>query len=356
MGFTQFSRALIGLLVVTVPVAALAGSDVKLKEVTYESWSQPKAGDPLPVGGPVIQVFSEDGNRFAFVGHTNEPIRFLGVLTGSCPRVRTISYLHFKVGETTASVSHPDGRGAWISRTGVVDVPHQELKGFDAVGACNAKLKTLAAETGRSRRDVVAEGFGIRYPDQIEGRAILMCSGRNNSDADTETFDLWVQCVGNPKAAKPKTQKIKAIPAKLSPFIADLNFDVDRPSYVGKCPVGLVFTGSITTSRAGTVKYRTVAHDGSSSPVYTLSFGAGGMKPITKWGETLSKPDPSGTLAAGAGGQEPDYAGWRRLEIVEPTGFAASSRADYSVTCREQTMQLQAVPVEPTKPPGRKQK
>jgi hypothetical protein len=345
-------KPLIGLLVVMAPLTTSAGGDVNLREVEYQEWSQTKLGDSLPVGGPVIRVFSEGSDRFEFVGHTNRPIRFLGELSGSCRRPYKISYLQFKVIETTSSVSHPGGRGKWFSRTGVAEVPPQQLQAFDAVRACNDKLKTLAAETGRPRKDLVREGFGIRYPDRIEGRAILMCTGRNNSDSDTEKLDLWVECVGNLEAA-PDLPTLEVIPAKLSPLIADLSYGVDRPSYVGQCPVGLKFTGSITTSRRGTVKYRSVAHDGSASPVYTLTFNAAGTKAVTTWGDTLSKPKPSGTLAAAPGGDGPDYQGWRRLEIVEPAGFAPSAPAAYSVTCKEQTLQLQAAPVEPTKAPRR---
>jgi hypothetical protein len=348
----KLSWALIVL--VMAPLTVLAGGDVSLAEIEYEDWARPEAGDPLPVGGPVIRVFSEGDDRFDFVGHTNQPVRFLGLLTGSCPRVRKISYLQFKVADTTDSVSHPDGRGAWFSRTGVVEVPHEQLQSFDAVRACNDKLKTLAAETGRSRSSLVAGGFGIHYPDWIEGRGILMCGGRNNSDSDTEKLDLWVQCVGNPEAAEPQLPTLKVIPARLAPLVADLSFEVDHPNYIGRCPVGLIFTGSITTSRKGTVKYRTVAHDGSSSPTYTLDFKSAGTKAIGKWGETLSQPSPSGTLSAGPGDDDgPDYQGWRRLEIVEPKGFAPSPPAEYNVTCQEQSLRLQGISTEPTPAPGR---
>ncbi len=347
--------SLIGLLTMVAPAPARAGGDVSLEEVVFENWSKPKLGDPLPIGGPVMQVFSEGGDRFDFVGHTNKPIHFYGVLSGACPRVNKISVLEIKVARSNASVSHPDGRGAWFSRIGEIGVPHAELEGFDAVGACNDKLKTLAAETGRSKSDLVSQGFGIHFPDQIEGRAVLLCTGRNNSDSDTEQLDLWVDCVGNPTSAEPEEPTMKMVPAKLSPFITDLTYEVDRPNWVGKCPVGLKFTGSITTSRAGTVKYRTVAQDGGSSPTYTLVFGAAGTKTIGTWGETLAKPKPSDTLAAGPETSGPDFAGWRRLEIVEPAGFAPSPPADYTVNCQEQTMQLQAAPVATPKPARIKQ-
>jgi hypothetical protein len=342
------------MVVVLAPLAARAAENVSLAGFEYQDWKKPKTGDPLPIGGPVIRVYSEDGDRFDFVGHTNQPIRFHGLLTGACAKVNKISYLQFRVADTTASVSHPSGRGAWFSRTGTVEVPHAKLQEFDAVRACNDKLKTLAAETGRSKNDLAAEGFGIRFPSWIEGRGILRCSGRNNSDSDTEKLDLWVECVGNPEAAESEAPKMKVVKATLAPFIADMSYKVDRPNYIGKCPVGLTFTGSITTSRKGTLKYRTVAHDGSTSPTYTLSFGSAGTKAIGKWGETLSKPESSGMLsAAPSDANEPDYKGWRRLEIVEPAGIAPSPPAEYSVTCQDQPLTLQAAPADSNAAPSR---
>ncbi len=350
MGHSKLPWGLVVAMAVAAPVAVSAGEDVTLTKFTYEAWSEPKVGDPLPVGGPVIRVFSEDGDRFDFVGHTNQPVRFWGQLSGACGRAFKISYLEIEVAGTTASVSHPDGRGAWFSRYSSVDVPHGNLVGFDAVRACNDKLKTLAAETGRSRSELVADGFGIHFPNVIEARGILMCTGRNNSDSDTAKLDLWVECVGKPKEDNSEVPTMKVVPAKLSPLITDLTFEVDRPNWVGKCPVGLTFTGSIRTSRAGTVKYRNVGKDGSTSPTFTLTFDSAGTIAIGNWGETLSKPKPSGTLSSAADSNGPDVSGWRRLEIVEPTGFAPSAPADYSVTCQEQMMQLQAAPAATPKP------
>jgi len=335
MSDSYLVRGLIGLLLMAAPVAALAGGDVKLQEIKYESWSQQNLGDPLPVGGPVIRVFSESGDRFTFIGHTDEPVRFLGLLSGSCPGVDEIRSLEFEVSEQKVSLSRPDDRGAWFSHTGVVELSRNEPKGFHAVRECNAKLKILAERTGRTRRELVAEGFGIRFRNWIEGRAILTCSDRNNSNSDTARLDLWVQCGGKPEASEPKPPTTNPVPARLSPLVADLTFEVDRPSYVGKCPVGLQFTGSITTSRAGSVSYRSIADDGRASAIATLTFTSAGTKMITTWDETLSEPTPSGAPAAGPEDEGPGFSGWRRLEILEPAGFAPSSSADYSVICDE---------------------
>ena len=205
---------LVGLGVVMAPLTASSAENVNLEKIEYQDWSRPKMGDPLPVGGPVVRVYSEGGDRFDFVGHTNEPLRFLGLLSGACARVNKISYLQFRVGEQVASVSHPSDRGAWFSRTGIVDVPHHDLQGFDAVRACNDGLTTFVAETGRSRGDLVAEGFGIRFPDWIEGRAVLMCTGRDNSDSATARFAIWVHCVGNPKSGEQKPAQCPVVPPK----------------------------------------------------------------------------------------------------------------------------------------------
>ena len=238
MGSIILARGLIGILVVAAPVVALAGGEVKLQEVEYESWSQQELGDPLPVGGPVIRVTSRNGDRFDAIGHRNEPVRFLGLLSGSCPKVDEISSLQFEVAEEKVSVSHPGGQGAWFSRTGMVESSRSEPKGFHAVRECNDNLKILADRTSRSRRKLVSEGFGIRFRNWLEGRAILTCGGRNNTSSDTARFDLWVQCGGNPTAAELATPAMKPAPPDLSPLVADLKFQVDPPLSVGQCPVG----------------------------------------------------------------------------------------------------------------------
>jgi hypothetical protein len=326
---------LISILVMAVPVAALAGGEVELQEIAYEIWLKPKFGDRLPVGGPVIRVYSEGKDRFKSIGHTNEPVRFLGLLSGNCGTIDKIRSLEFEVAGQKVSLSHPDGQGAWFSRTGVVELARTEPQGFHAVRECNDQLKALASRTGRTRSELVADGFGIRFRNWIEGRATLTCNDRKNNDSGTARLDIWVQCGGHPGVDEPIAPPGNPIPAGLSPLVADLTFVVDRPSYVGKCPVGLQFTGSITASRAGLVRYRSRSDDGRTSPIDTLTFASAGTKVITTWGETLGQPDPSVTQAAGPQDGGPNYKGWRRLEIIEPAGFAPSSTADFNVTCQE---------------------
>ncbi len=328
------ARGLIGVLITAAPMIALAGGNVELREIDYASWLKPEFGDRLPVGGPVIRVYSEGGDRFKFIGHTSEPVRFLGLLSGSCGKADVISSLRFEVAGQKVSLSHPDGKGAWFSRTGVVELSRTEPQGFHAVRECNAKLKALADLTGRSRSELVADGFGIRFRNWIEGRATLTCGGRNNSESAAARLDIWVQCGGHPGPDEPIAPSGDPIPPELSPLVADLRFEVDHPSYVGKCPVGLQFTGSITTSRAGYVQYRSIADDGRTTPTDTLKFAGAGTQTIAIWNETFSE-SPSGSPAAAAENDGSSYTGWRRLEIIEPAGFAPSSNVDFSVTCQK---------------------
>ncbi|MCW8985228.1 MAG: hypothetical protein OQK55_07790, partial [Thermoanaerobaculales bacterium] len=194
---SYLARGLIGILIMAAPVAALAGGDIELREVEYTTWSKPNFGDRLPVGGPVIRVFSEDGEKFKFIGHTDEPVRFLGLLSGSCGNVDEIGSLRFEVAGREVSLSHAEGEGRWFSRTGVVELSRTEPQGFHAVRECNTKLKALADRTGQTRPELVADGFGIRFRNWIEGQATLTCAGRNNSDSTTARLDIWLQCGGH---------------------------------------------------------------------------------------------------------------------------------------------------------------
>lgn len=328
------ARGLIGILIVAAPAIAPASQNLELREVAYASWMKPKFGDRLPVGGPVIRVYSEGKDRFKYIGHINEPVRFLGLLSGMCGDVDEISSLELEVADQKVSLSHPDGKGTWFSRTGVVELSRSEPQGFHAVRECNAKLKALADRTGRTRSELVADGFGIRFRNWLEGQAILTCGNRNNSESVAARFDIWVQCGGHPGPDEPIAPSGNLIPVELSPMVADLTFEVDNPSYIGKCPVGLLFTASITTSRAGYVQYRSIADDGRTSPVNTLKFVDAGTQTITIWNENFSE-SPSGSLPGASEGNGPSYKGWRRLEIIEPAGFAPSSNVDFSVTCQE---------------------
>ena len=336
-------------------VTAFAKGNISGKKPDYSYDDSYKYGDSLPNGGPIIHVYSENGKKYDFVGHMNEPVTFSASFSGSCGRVYKANSAQFRIGDTTEGFSVPGGRGDYISRSAVVHLPKSDLGGFDAVKACNNKLNTLAAETNKSKSALIELGFGVKYSNQFKGRGTFFCSGHNNVQGTNVNLDVWVNCRAKESEAKPVPKRAKKLKvSKIVPLISGMQFQVDKENYKGECPTGVIFSGSITTSRAGEVKYRTVAHDGHKSPAFTLKFNAAGTKQISKWGQTFSKPDAGGTLSAGGGSDDdPTYAGWRRLKIVEPKGYASSTEAEYAITCQAEPVQLQVVPLKKTTTPTR---
>jgi hypothetical protein len=90
-----------------------------------------------------------------------------------------------------------------------------------------------------------------------------------------------------------------------------------------------------------------VANDGSASPVFALQFDGPASKPIGRWSQTFPAPPPARLAGGDQETEAPTYKGWRRIEIVEPSGVPASSRAEYTVICTDRPLVLQAEPAQP---------
>jgi hypothetical protein len=327
---------------------AMADGTLSIMEQEYGSYdTHNKYGDRLPNGAPIVHVVSETGEKYNFIPHMNDPVRFKAQLSGSCGRSYKIHGLTFRVLSAQAQVSYPGDRGAYFDREGLVLVPKQDFEPFKLVQACNDELRSLASSENKSKQAIIAGGFGIRMRDKIEARGYVFCGGANRDTGASTMVDFWVNCMANENALPPETKKMTVKKATLVPFIKNINFHADKVNHIGKCPTGITFNGSITTSRSGTVKYRTVDQDGKASPTFTLNFSAPGTREISAWGQTFGKPDTTGDLSAGGSHSGPDYAGWRRLELIEPAGVAPSDRVKYSITCQDQPMQLKVAPVDP---------
>jgi hypothetical protein len=88
MRASYLARGLIGILVMAAPVAPLAGGEVELREIGYETWIKPEFGDRLPVGGPVIRVYSIPMSRSGFWACSPEAVGRLTRSALSCSRLR----------------------------------------------------------------------------------------------------------------------------------------------------------------------------------------------------------------------------------------------------------------------------
>jgi len=332
----------------------MADGTLSIQEREYGSYdTHNKYGDPLPNGAPIVHVVSEKGEKYDFIPHMNDPVQFKAELSGSCGRSYKIHGLTFRVLSAQAHVSYPQSRGAYFDREGMVHVPKQDFEPFKLVQVCNDELRSLASAEKKSKQEIIAGGFGVRMHDQIEARGYLFCGGANRDTGASTKVDFWVNCRANEDAMPAEPQKMVVKKAQLVPLIEDLKFRADKVKYIGKCPTGITFSGSITASRATTVKYRTIDQDGKASPTFSLKFNSAGTREISKWGETFGKPDTMGDLSAGGARSGPDYAGWRRLEVLEPKGVTPSEPIHWSITCQDQPMQLKAAPVTEESTPRR---
>jgi hypothetical protein len=95
--------------------------------------------------------------------------------------------------------------------------------------------------------------------------------------------------------------------------------------YFGPCPGTIKFTGWITSTTPGVVKYRWFRSDGAMGPIQSLAFGPGvpPRQPIsTTW--TL------GGLPA-----LPSYVGWEAVRILSPLPGGVSNKAPFTLKCAQ---------------------
>lgn len=238
---------------------------------------------------------------------------------------------------------------------------------FDPVKACNAELdKRVANDPKKTKYHFLAQGFGVNYPAALRASYSLTCkpTGAGFTDTDTKSVmvNAKVKCAASPLAEeripadKPKPKRAAVPPARQTPLLAAATFEADPEVHTGDCPVAIRFNGTMTASRAGTVTYQYVKHDGTKSPEFKLAFDAAGTKPTGAWQATVAQPDAGTTLSAG-GAASGDIQGWYRLDVLSPAP-KGQIVARYRVMCgagdEEEELEpatLRAVPAQPRPQP-----
>jgi len=130
-------------------------------------------------------------------------------------------------------------------------------------------------------------------------------------------YEHWGLQSSNTNTNPPtQTQPGNSTPAKKGALITKVSASVSPSAYSSTvCSKTFTFTGKITTSRAGTVKYLWERSDGVKSSVGTLSFAKAGTKSVYySWSTTG------------------DYSGWVRLATTSPEKIS-SSKASFTETC-----------------------
>jgi len=341
------------LLVLMLPLG-VAASSLSVTQGTYKLGSAPALGERLPIDGPVFHVYAENADGYGFVGKTNEGVRFKFTATAACSGTRRPDRVSLEIAGTSVSKDMDRNRGGFERERIQVSVGHSRRAAFNAVKACNDMLRTLTIETALSKRELIAKGYTLRAEDVFEVKGMAFCTSalaRGHTPADRAPADVWVSCEPNPKLAKTEEEKPDRGRPPM-PLIRRLELAADPAHQLKVCPASVRFTGSIVANRKGTVRYRTVANDGSASPVFTLQFDGPASKPIGRWSQTFPAPPPARLAGGEQESEAPTYQGWRRIEIVEPAGVPPSARAEYTVICTDGPLVPQGQPAQPV-PGGR---
>ncbi|MCG8503052.1 MAG: hypothetical protein MI755_00475 [Sphingomonadales bacterium] len=353
---------------VLLPTAALADAIdyIGIKPGVAKMTQFEKSGDNVPLNQPVIRVYAKGTQKYSTIANDHQNMSVTVQVRGACKGLRKLNKARlYTVSHTESlSVNKKNKTYAKSWKTIGFKMPFAEpdtVRG--PVAACNAELDRLDAK-GRNRYAAMKKGFVVRYDDAYDVQFDLYCKGTfTYADSRTTSVPVWVACEPTPNAGRAK-KTTKTLPAEPRPgakkkepakLVSKVAFRVDRPTYVGVCPVKLSFTGKIHASRAGTVKYRMVSDTGRRSAERTMKFTKAGSKPVN-WTRTFKEKKAEASAAstrlaaapsAGPKRDVPDHKGWERVVITSPKGMPASKQVNYSINCRALQANIKAIQAAP---------
>jgi hypothetical protein len=332
---TLFAFALV--LLTSVPSTALANKIQKLNIGPLDGYA----------GAPTIEVYSTDGEQWNAIDKT-KAVKFKITLNAEC-KFEGKGNKAYEGDMTVAGfdiIGDTEPADFLIPHSGTAEASFRFVDGADQpvkpIEVCSTELtKRLSQDKNLTKYHVLSKGFTVNYAGAFNVKYRMYCRatglGKTDYGSDTTLVNAKIHCAASDlaKARVPKPPpRAELKPARLIQLVKAVSFEADPATYTGKCPVGIQFDGSITASRAGTVKYRYVSHDNRKSPEFTLEFKAAGSQPTREWHRTLSKPEAGGRLAAAPGASTWDHQGWYRLDVLEPTGVK-STTTNYKVSCQE---------------------
>ncbi len=105
--------------------------------------------------------------------------------------------------------------------------------------------------------------------------------------------------------------------------VKDAGLKADEAQVNGQCPVTVRFTGYVTATGPGIVKYTFTRSDGATGPVFTLEFKEAGTQYVTT----------SWTL--GDASALPTYEGWQAIKILSPNELESSHETGrFAIACQ----------------------
>lgn len=350
---------------------------VEIRSGKYKMMEYGETGEEIPRKGPVIEVYSSSGVDYDTIANDNAGLWFTLGLKGRCAGNQRVGKAELTLPEGSESLKIKNRRRTYsrgfktlTTRSGFVlpDI------GRTPAQACMKELDRRVAGTSLSREEWIERGFVVRYDDAYKLGFALTCNqgkGWNQFGEAETSAPVWIVCqpskvaaAGARVASTADTAEAEQEPrrltrltempepakaeeaekpaeltrsAELSPLVSGLTLRANKEDYLGKCPVALRFSGAVTSTRAGVVRYRLVDDEGNNSPVRSLNFAAAGSQNIVGWSKAFAPPAGVGTdedIKEGIADEEgPDYQGWVQIEIVEPQQEVLSGKAAYRVTC-----------------------
>ena len=324
---------------------ALADGVTTHKPGVYKMTRFAGTDENIPLNGPVIHVFSNDGKKYTSIANDNENLTHASTVGGICGRrSQDFSSASVEVAGTSHSVS---GSGDHVIKD------HTESFKFPfklpdisraPAAACNFELDKRVANSNKSRAYWMKRGFVVRYENAYEAKFTASCSGGlAHGDFVSETIKtpVWMACAAtdiepvrkpiSPKRVEPS--RARPMPLKVS---AKLEATKQGTLYASKCPVTVRYTGHIFVSRPNfEVTYQILGSDWDS-PKRTITIKSPGNQEITGWTQYYREKerDPNQISNAPVDGKKaPDSSGTVILKVEYEGGKTQSEAIPYKVFC-----------------------
>jgi len=331
-----------------VPGLALAG--ITTHEPGYYKMSKYKnTGESIPLNGPVIHVFSNDGKKYTSIANDNEKLDHASRVGGICDK-RSQKFKSASV--TVAGESHSvsgTGDHAMTTHTESFEFPFTLPSiSRSPAAACNHELDKRVASGNKSKNYWMSRGFVVKYENAYEAKFTASCSGGiSHGDFVSKTIEtpVWIACAATDPASgskpnsepnpprQPDRSRARPMPLKV---VAKLEADNPGTIYSKECPARVKYTGSIYVSKPNTEVTYQIAGSDWDSPERTITIAKPGFQDITSWTQYYREKEADiGRLAASSSdsSKTPDSKGRVRLTVKSGKTTVRSDPIPYEVYC-----------------------
>lgn len=344
------SKKLAGIIALATFVAvAYAASVMNHDPGPYKMTKFGNSGEHIPLNGPVIRVYSNNGTSYTTISNDNENLQHTSTVGGICSgRSQKFRSPSIEVAGTSHSVT---GAGEHAMKT------HPESFEFPftlpnipraPAAACNFELDKRESSSNKSREYWMQKGFVVKYENAYEANFTASCYGgvaRGDFESETIKTPVWIACAAidpgsdsKPNTEPEKPERMPASRARPVPLKVTAKLEATQQGtiYASTCPVAVRYTGSIYVSKPGTEVSYQIAGTDWDSPERTIAFSTAGTQEITGWTQRYREKESShGQISAAPADtrKKPDASGTVKLKVKYNGGSTQSAAIPYTVYC-----------------------